>query len=101
MKRIANAYKTHVSIFYLPEPPASFEPLVDHRRFPKSHATDAKQVYRLNANIIEAHERRETLIELYKLLGESPPEVTLDLSEIDVPEQAAEKIRDFLQFNTG
>ena len=101
LKKIAKIYKTHLSIFYLPEPPASFEPLADHRRFPESHTTDAKQVYRLNANIIEAHERRETLIELYELLGESPPQVTLELSEAGVPERAAQKIREFLQFNTG
>ena len=49
----------------------SFEPLADHRRFPESRKPDAKQAYRLNANIIEAYERRETLIELYELLGES------------------------------
>ena len=101
LKKIAKVYRTHVSIFYLPEPPDSFEPLADHRRFPESHTTDAKQVYRLNANIIEAHERRETLIELYELLNEFPPQVTLELSEADVPEIAAQKLREFLQFNTG
>ena len=100
LKRIANAYKTHVSVFYLPEPPASFEPLADHRRFPESRKPDAKQAYRLNANIIEAYERRETLIELYELLGESAPQVTLELSKADAPERAAQEIREFLQFNT-
>ena len=25
LKRIANAYRTHVSVFYLPDPPNSFE----------------------------------------------------------------------------
>ena len=101
LKKIANAYKTHVSIFYLPEPPASFEPLADYRRFSGFHTPDAEQAYRLNANIIEAYERRETLIEFYELLGESPPHVTLELSEADPPERAAYKIREFLQFNTG
>ena len=100
LKRIANAYKTHVSVFYLPEPPASFEPLADHRRFPESRKPDAKQAYRLNANIIEAYERRETLIELYELLGESASQVTLELSKADAPERAAQEIREFLQFNT-
>lgn len=96
LKKIANTYKTHVSIFYLPEPPASFEPLADYRRFSGFHTPDAEQAYRLNANIIEAYERRETLIEFYELLEKSPPQVTLKLSEADPPEGAAEKIRNFL-----
>lgn len=106
LKRIANAYKTHVSIFYLPAPPDSFEPLADHRRLPKPITSDEvkvkrEQSYRLNVNVVEAHERRETLIEYYGLLEESPPEVTLELNETDTPEQAAREVRDFLQFNTG
>ncbi len=107
LKRIAKVYRTHVSIFYLPEPPASFKPLTDHRELPEPLATDEKQLkelkdqaYRLNANVIEAYERRATLIEFYQLLGESPPRVTLTLSETDPPERAAQEIRDFLQFNT-
>ena len=107
LKRVANTYKTHVSIFYLPEPPSTFKPLADHRELPERLATDEKQsresedeAYRLNANVIEAYERRATLIEFYKLLGESPPEVTLTLSETDARERAAREIRDFLQFNT-
>ena len=86
LKRIANVYKTHLSVFYLSEPPADFRLLADHRRFPQSTSPDEDQAYRLNANIIEAHERRETLIEFYELLGESPPEVTLELNETDDPD---------------
>ena len=105
LKRIANTYKTHISVFYLPEPPTDFKLLADHRRLPKSLTTDEEQAYkdqayRLNANIIEAYERRETLIELYELLEEFPPEVTLELNESDDREHAAEEIRDFLQFDT-
>ena len=101
LKKIAKLYKTHLSIFYLSEPPTDFRPLADHRRFPEPFTIDADQVYRLNANIIEAYERREMIIGFYELLEESPPEVTLDLNETDDPEHAAQEIRDFLQFNTG
>ena len=108
LKKIAKLYKTHLSIFYLSEPPASFEPLADHRELPDPLTTDEKQLkelenqaYRLNANVIEAYERRATLIEFYELLGESPFEVTLTLNETDAPERAAQEIRDFLQFHTG
>lgn len=101
LKRIANAYRTHVSVFYLPDPPNTFEPLADHRSFPKSHTPDPEQAYRLNANVIEAYERRETLIEYYNLLGEIPPEVSLNLNESDEPEHAARELSEFLQYNTG
>ena len=101
LKKIAKLYKTHLSIFYLSEPPTDFRPLADHRRFPEPFTIDADQVYRLNANIIEAYERRETLIGFYELLEESAPEVTLELNETDASEHAAQEIREFLQFNTG
>ena len=108
LKKIANLYKTHISVFYLPEPPTDFKLLTDHRKLPELLTADEKQLkeleeqaYRLNANIIEVYERRETLIEFYELLEESPPEVLLELSEADAPERAAQEMRDFLQFNTG
>ena len=101
LKRIANAYRTHVSVFYMPEPPNTFGPIADHRSFPQTYAPDPEQAYRLNANIIEAYERRETLIEYYNLLEEVPPKVSLELNESDEPGHAAKEIREFLQFNTG
>ena len=99
LMRVADLYKTGVSAFYLPEPPTGFQPLADHRGLPEPLATDAEQAYRLNANIIEAYERRETLIEFYELLEESPPQVALKLSEADEPETAAQKIRSLFEFS--
>lgn len=99
LKKIAKLYKTHISIFYLSEPPTDFRPLTDYRVLPEQLATDEEQVYRLNANIIEVFERRETLIELYKLLEETPPEVTLNVNKREEPRQAAQKITKFLEFN--
>ena len=99
LKKIAKLYKTHVSIFYLPEPPTDFQPLTDYRVLPEQLATDAEQVYRLNANIIEAYERREVLIELYELLEEVPPEVTLKIDRRENPEQVTKKITEFLEPN--
>ena len=99
LKKVGKLYKTHISVFYLPEPPTDFKLPADNRRIPTSYKPDADQAYRLNANIIEAYERRETLIELYELLEERPPQVALELSEDNTPEQAAEKIKNFLQLN--
>ena len=99
LKKIAKLYKTHISLFYLPSPPTDFQPLADYRMLPDSTAPDEEQVYRLNANIVEAYERRYTLIELYELLAESPSQVTLKISRHEEPERAAKKITEFLDFN--
>ena len=99
LKNIAKLYKTHISIFYLPKPPTDFQVLTDYRVLPDQLATDEEQIYRLNANIIEAFERRETLIELYELLEEPPPEVMLNLDRNSHPRQVARKITEFLEFN--
>lgn len=99
LKNIAKLYKTHISIFYLSEPPTDFRPLTDYRVLPEQLAPDEEQVYRLNANIIETYERRETLLELYELLEEPPPEVTLNVNKHENPGKAAKKITNFLEFN--
>ena len=99
LKKIAKLYRTHISIFYLQKPPTDFQPLTDYRVLPEQFAIDTEQVYRLNANIIEAFERREVLIELYELLEEMPPEVTLNIDRHENPRQVAEKITEFLEPN--
>ena len=97
LKKIAKLYKTHISIFYLSEPPIDFQPLTDYRVLPAQIVIDEEQIYRLNANIVEAHERRETLIELYELLAEQPPQVTLKVDIREDPQLAARKITEFLE----
>lgn len=99
LKRIAKLYKTHISIFYLPEPPTGFQPLTDYRVLPKSTTIDEDQAYRLNANIVEAFDRRETLIELYALLEEPTPQLILNVDRHENPEREAKKIGEFLEFN--
>ncbi len=99
LKDIAKLYRTHVSVFYLPQPPTDFQPLTDYRILPEPLARDENQTYKLNANIIEAYERRETLIELYELLEEPPPQMTLEIQEDEEPEAAAKKIRRYLNFD--
>lgn len=99
LKKIAKLYKTHISIFYLPEPPIDFQPLTDYRVLPEHFVIDEEQIYRLNANIVEAFERRATLIELYELLEEPPLEVTLKFDRQTSKKRAAEKITQFLGFS--
>lgn len=100
LKKIANIYKTHVSIFYLPKPPTDFHPLTDYRVLPQTTTPDNEQTYRLKANILEAFDRRETLIEFYELLEMPFPEGTLKIKRNESPTHASEKIRKFLNINT-
>ena len=100
LKKIANIYRTHISIFYLPIPPKDFSPLTDYRVLPQSAAPDNEQTYRLKANVLEVFDRRETLIEFYELLEMPFPEVTLKINRDEAPTRAAKKIRTFLHINT-
>ena len=97
LKKIAALYRTNISIFYLPEPPQAYQPLTDYPVLFTSLAADEEQAYRLNANIVEAYDRRETLIELYDLLKEPLPQIIkLCVDENETPGQAAQKIIEFL-----
>ena len=96
LKKIAGLYKTHVSIFYLPVPPKDFQPLADYRVLPESIELDEEQSYRLSANIGEAIDRRETILELYELLEELPPTITLNISDTEELDQVVGKIHRFL-----
>ncbi len=99
LKKIANIYRTHVSIFYLPKPPTDFHPLTDYRVLSQSAVPDNEQAYRLKANVLEVFDRREILIDFYELLEMPFPEVTLKVNRNETPIRAAEKIRKFLNIN--
>lgn len=99
LKDIAKKYNVHITIFYLPEPPKGFPTLVDHRALGGSTINDDQQSYRLKVNITEAFQRREILRHLYELLEMSPPNVTLNIDRNDTPNKAAQRIREFLEYN--
>ena len=99
LKDIAKKYNIHITVFYLPEPPVGFPPLVDHRLLHEPSAINSEQSYRLRVNILEAFHRREILIDLYQMLDITPPEVTLKIDRNENHTKAAEKIRQFLEFN--
>ena len=99
LKKIANLYKTHVSIFYFPKSPKAFRWPIDYRVLPKSKTPDQEQTYKLNANIVEAHERRERLIHIYEMLETPPPKVSVQINPNESHSDAAQKITEFLEFN--
>lgn len=99
LKDIAKKYNLHITVFYLPEPPKGFPTLVDHRVLGGSKSIDEQQSYRLKVNIIEAFQRREILTYLYELLEMSPHKVTLNIDSKDTHYNAAQGIRQYLEYN--
>lgn len=99
LKDIAKTYNLHITVFYLPEPPKGFPMPVDHRVPARSKEIDEKQSYRLKVNITEAYKRRELLIYLYELLEWVPQKVPLKIDSKDTHNTAAQKIKQFLEYN--
>ena len=99
LKDIAKKYNLHITVFYLPELPKGFPMPVDHRVPPRSKGIDEKQSYRLKVNITEAYQRRDILIYLYELLDRTPQEVALKINSKDKHDSAAQRIREFLEYN--
>jgi Zn-dependent peptidase ImmA (M78 family)/transcriptional regulator with XRE-family HTH domain len=68
LRNAAKAYKRPLAIFYLPAPPADFQPLRDYRRVPDAQL--GKLSPELLATIRRARAVRETAIELSELADE-------------------------------
>ena len=80
--------------------PRLFVGAVDYRVLPKSKTPDQEQTYKLNANIVEAHERRERLIHIYEMLEKPPPKISVKINPNESHRNAAQKITEFLEFNS-
>lgn len=94
LRKLANAYKRPLAVFYLPEPPRDFQPMRDFRRFPGEIA--GRESPQLQLEIRNAYERSEIALELYERLEGEPPSFTLEVSLSDDPDILANTIRDWL-----
>jgi len=94
LRCLAEKYHFPLAVFYLPGPPADFQPLRDFRRLPDY------QLEPISANLAfhikNAHERREIALELYQDSDTSPARFSLKATLNDEPEVIGEKIRKFL-----
>jgi Zn-dependent peptidase ImmA (M78 family)/DNA-binding XRE family transcriptional regulator len=91
LRKIAVLYKRPLSVFYLPRPPKSFQPLRDFRRFPDQ--TEMPLSPNLIYEIRLARERRETALELFDVLKEDPPSLGFKINIARDPEVVAHEIR--------
>ena len=92
LRNIAVLYKRPLSVFYLPRPPKSFQPLRDFRRFPdqKGMPLSPGLIYEIRL----ARERREIALELFNALKEAPPSVRFNIDMNRNPEIVAKNIRE-------
>lgn len=91
LRKLAQAYKRPLAVFYLPKPPRDFQPLRDYRRLtavPRQADSPG-----LLLEVRRAWARREIAMELYEDLDEKPPQFPITTSTADDPEGLALKIR--------
>lgn len=94
LKKLANAYKRPLPVFYLPEPPTEFQPLKDFRRLPDTHGQPLGA--RLAFEIRAAQERRSIALDIWASLGETPPQLRVTARRTDNPEDVAAQLRERL-----
>ncbi len=91
LRKLAEIYKRPLAVFYLPNPPKSFDALRDFRRLPQM-AVKAESP-QLRFEMRRAHYRREVAIELHEALEGTVPDFTLTAGLSENPENLAERIR--------
>ncbi len=94
LRKAANLYKRPLAVFYLAEPPLSFQPMSDFRRLPDTGAPHFSPG--LTLEIRNAHQRRELALEMLEEVDERPSAFMLTASLSDKPEVVGRAIREAL-----
>jgi Zn-dependent peptidase ImmA (M78 family)/transcriptional regulator with XRE-family HTH domain len=91
LRKAAALYKRPLSVFYLPRPPKTFQPLKDFRRFPdhKELALSPSLIYEIRL----ARERRDIALELFNAIEEAPPQINFQVNLHRDPEIVATEVR--------
>jgi Zn-dependent peptidase ImmA (M78 family) len=81
LRKLANIYKRPLAVFYLPEPPKTFDALHDFRRLVGEMTSTESPELRLE--IRRARDRRELALDLYEEIEGNPPPLlpTANLSD--------------------
>ncbi|TIP23587.1 MAG: ImmA/IrrE family metallo-endopeptidase [Mesorhizobium sp.] len=91
LRRIAELYKRPLAVFYLPEPPTTFQVMRDLRRLPGVGFRRYPPGLQLELRM--ASERRELARELSSDLGQEPVRFSLQATLNDNPEDVGDRIR--------
>lgn len=95
LRKLAEAYRRPLSLFYLAEPPDDFHPMHDFRRLPGEVANVFSPAVRREIRL--AHERRSLALELLQDIEIEPRPFELAATMRDAPDTVADSIRDALQ----
>lgn len=94
LRKLADAYKRPITVFYLQDVPERFRVMHDFRRLPGEVAGEYSMDLRLQLRLIE--QRRELALELLQEVGEAPikfkPQITMD----ENPAHVGQMIRKWL-----
>lgn len=93
LRKMATLYKRPLAVFYLPEPPKTFDVMHDFRRLQDGERIKISP--ELNQEIRRAWERREVAVELAESL-ENNTGPALHVERSDNPDQVAERVREYL-----
>ncbi len=95
LRKMGEAYKRPIAVFYLPVPPKSFDAIKDFRRISEKlpHEYSPALLYEIR----RAYSRRESAIDLYKQLEGTVPTPQLPTIKVgNDPEKVGYTIREFL-----
>lgn len=94
LKKVAATYKRPLAVFYLSEPPKTFDVMHDFRRLaPYEQSMKSPS---LLLEIRKAHQKRDIAIEISELLSEPVATIDFGINIDDKPERIAKEIRYYL-----
>ena len=91
-------YRRPLALFYLPEPPRSFQAMHDFRHLPGAVPAESPA---LRLEIRRAWERRDIALELLADLDEEPADIPVAVTLDDNVEDAATRVRQWLGVSPG
>lgn len=90
LRKLADAYKRPLVVFYLPTPPTDFDALRDFRRLPADAQVESAE---LASEIRWAHEVREVALEVYRAVDEKIASFGVRAKLGDDPGDVAKRLR--------
>jgi Zn-dependent peptidase ImmA (M78 family)/DNA-binding XRE family transcriptional regulator len=91
LRKLGKIYKRPLAVFYLSEPPKTFEAMHDFRIFSEKEAI--KESSQLRLEIRRARYRRQIALELYEITEGTLPKFNLSINRSEDPEELGKKLR--------
>ena len=93
LRELGRVYKRPLGLFFLPQPPRDYSPVVDYRKAPEGTRAQSPD---LLYEIRRAIERREIALELLEMAGEEVPTFPISATVRSNVDRVGDQIRGFL-----